>query len=131
VDAERERSGSSAHVALSDDVAVVRALFLEYAGSLGVDLSFQGFVEDPAARFGRLRDEAPVRPAGSARQRARRSLALHAIDHARALGYERMLLDTLPTMAAARSLYRELGFVEVQPYRHNPIAGTAFMELQL
>jgi putative acetyltransferase len=49
VDAERERSGSSAHVALSDDVAVVRALFLEYAGSLGVDLSFQGFEEELAA----------------------------------------------------------------------------------
>jgi hypothetical protein len=34
-------------------------------------------------------------------------------------------------MAVARSLYRELGFVEIEPYRHNPIAGTSFMELRL
>jgi putative acetyltransferase len=157
VDAERERSGSSAHIALSDDVAVVRALFLEYAGSLGVDLSFQGFEEElaalPAGYDAVLVAHVDGEPAGCVgvrpldsvacemkrlyvRPAARgsglgRALALHAIDHARVLGYERMLLDTLPRMAAARSLYRELGFVDIQPYRHNPIAGTAFMELQL
>jgi hypothetical protein len=42
-----------------------------------------------------------------------------------------MRLDTVPAMAAARSLYRALGFVEIEPYRHNPIPGTSFMELAL
>ena len=157
MDAERERPGSPARIALSDDVALIRALFREYACSLGVDLSFQRFDEELAAlpagydavlvaHFdGEPAGCVGVRPLDSTtcemkrlyvRPLARatglgRALALRAIDHARALGYERMLLDTLPTMAAARSLYRELGFVEVAPYRHNPIAGTAFMALPL
>jgi ribosomal protein S18 acetylase RimI-like enzyme len=42
-----------------------------------------------------------------------------------------MRLDTLPGMDAAQELYRTLGFVEIEPYRHNPIAGSRFMELDL
>jgi len=34
-------------------------------------------------------------------------------------------------MGAAQELYRSLGFVEIAPYRHNPIAGTSFLELEL
>ena len=154
---ERRRPGSPARIALSDDVALIRALFREYAGSLEVDLAFQGFEEEvaalPAGYDAVLVARIGVEPAGCVgvrpldsttcemkrlyvRPAARgaglgRALALRAIDHARALGYERMRLDTLPTMAAARVLYRELGFVEIEPYRHNPIAGTSFMELPL
>ena len=29
------------------------------------------------------------------------------------------------------TLYRELGFREVPPYRHNPVPGASFMELTL
>lgn len=131
---------------------LVRALFREYADALGVDLSFQGFDEELAALpagydavWIAFRDDEPtgcvgVRALGAAvcelkrlyvRPAARgsglgRALALRAIEHARAVGYERMRLDTLPTMAAARSLYRELGFVEIEPYRHNPIANARY-----
>jgi len=42
-----------------------------------------------------------------------------------------MRLDTLPMMGDAQKLYRTLGFVEISPYRFNPIAGSKFMELDL
>jgi ribosomal protein S18 acetylase RimI-like enzyme len=42
-----------------------------------------------------------------------------------------MRLDSLPSMGSALSLYRQLGFREIRPYRNNPIEGAVFMELQL
>jgi len=42
-----------------------------------------------------------------------------------------MRIDTLPQMQAARKLYAEIGFREIEPYRFNPVPGTAFMELEL
>ena len=53
------------------------------------------------------------------------------LDAARQMGYSSVLLDTLDDMEAARALYEELGFVEVPPYYHNPIAGSHYLRVDL
>lgn len=60
-----------------------------------------------------------------------RQLAETIMDRARVNGYDHVLLDTLDEMEAARSLYEELGFVEVPPYYHNPIAGAHYLKASL
>jgi ribosomal protein S18 acetylase RimI-like enzyme len=61
-----------------------------------------------------------------------RSLAGRAIAEARVIGYTRMRLDTVATlMKAAVALYRQLGFVEIAPYRANSVEGALCMELKL
>lgn len=150
-----------AAAAAPDDVAAVRELIAEYQVSLGVDLEFQGFsaelaglpgtyapprgtlllarldgaavgcvavrpIDDVVCEMKRLY----VRPGGRGHGLGR-TLAERAIAHARAAGFRRMLLDTLPTMGDAQALYGRLGFVDVPPYRDNPIAGTRFLALDL
>jgi ribosomal protein S18 acetylase RimI-like enzyme len=138
-----------------------RVLVREYAASLTVSLDFQNFDDElqhfeteyapPGGAFLLVRNEGEfvgcgalrrfsatdcemkrlyVRPAGR-NLGLGRQLALALINEARSLGYKSMLLDTLPTMQSAQSLYKSLGFVPTEPYRFNPIAGTSFLKLDL
>ena len=143
------------------DVETVRALFGEYARELAVDLSFQGFEAErdglpgeyvpPRGRLllaetsGTAAGCVALRPLDAhtaemkrlyLRPAARgtglgRRLALAIIAEARGAGYERLRLDTLPSMGAAIGMYRALGFREIAPYRHNPVPGALFLELAL
>jgi ribosomal protein S18 acetylase RimI-like enzyme len=135
------------------ELAAVRELFREYAGSLGFDLSFQDFereLADPLAAYDAIllapeRGCVALRDLGDGvcemkrlyvRSAARssglgRALAEAVIEEARRRGFRRMRLDTVPSMADAQRLYERLGFREIEPYRFNPIPGTRYLELEL
>ena len=145
----------------AESIQLARRLFQEYAASLEVDLEFQAFAEELAGLPGDYAPPAGglllgydgTRPAGCVafrplepgiaemkrlyvRPEARgggwgRRLVARVVSDARAAGYQRMRLDTLPSMGAALGLYLALGFREIPPYRHNPVPGTRFLELNL
>jgi putative acetyltransferase len=145
-----------------EELAQVRRLFRTYADWLAVDLCFQGFEREvaelpggyapPSGRLlvakvgGDVVGCVGVRPLepgvcemkrlwvepGFAGHGIGRALAEAIIEAARAIGYERMRLDTLPDrMPAAQHLYASLGFREIPPYYHNPLAGVVMLELVL
>jgi putative acetyltransferase len=60
-----------------------------------------------------------------------RQLAEEVLDAARVAGYRSVLLDTLNDMEAARALYEDLGFKNIPPYYHNPIAGAHYLKVDL
>ena len=167
------------------ELDAVRAIFRDYAASLGIDLGFQNFdhelaslpgeyaeprgalllavvdvgevavpvAAEPLARAqGRLAHVAgccALRPLDTAdypnaaemkrlyvRPQFRgvglgRQLAEAILDAARGAGYACVLLDTLDDMESARALYEDLGFAEVPPYYHNPIAGSHYLKVDL
>ena len=60
-----------------------------------------------------------------------RLLVQDVLERANFLGYSCVLLDTLDDMEAARGLYEELGFIEVSPFRHTPLAGAHYIKSNL
>ena len=60
-----------------------------------------------------------------------RRLAIAVIEEARKRSYTRVLLDTLPKLATAIALYRDLGFRETGPYLESPTPGAICFELRI
>jgi len=61
-----------------------------------------------------------------------RALIEAILNCAAAVGYLKIRLDTVPCeMGKAVQIYQKLGFVEIPPYRANPIPGAKYMELDL
>lgn len=143
------------------DLDRARALFAEYARAVDEPRCFAGFdaeiaglpggytppsgrlwlaldAGDPAGCIALRRVDAAtgeikrlyVRPAFRGRGLGRR-LAQTAIRAARATGYRRLVLDTLPSMKAAIVLYRALGFTPTTPYLDAPTPGALCLERAL
>lgn len=143
------------------DFAAARTLFEEYAAAIKVDLCFQNFSAElerlptmygpPAgalliARAGdsdagcvglrSFRQDVCemkrlyVRPAFRGRDLGRR-LALEVAAKARRLGYNTMVLDTLPTMQTAHALYLSIGFRPAEAYYANPLPDVRYLALDL
>jgi GNAT superfamily N-acetyltransferase len=144
-----------------EDISRARELFAEYARAVDEPACFEGFQQELADLPGeyappdgrlylaledgvatgcvalrrldaatgevkRLYLRAGARGAGSGRE-----LACKVINAAREIGYSRLVLDTLPKMRAARSLYASLGFREIPPYLSRPTPGAICYELRL
>jgi putative acetyltransferase len=60
-----------------------------------------------------------VRPAFR-RAGVARALTVASLERAAALGYERLVLDVVPSRTGAIDLYRSLGFAEIEPYDEYP-----------
>jgi epoxyqueuosine reductase len=143
----------------ANDLPTVRDLFREYEASLPFDLSFQDFEQElmdlpgryapPGGRLLLARNGGACVGCVALRQmgeetcemkrlfvqpehRGRgigKALARAILEEARRIGYKRIRLDTV--LEPAKSLYRSLGFREIPPYQHVPLAGVVFMELEL
>jgi ribosomal protein S18 acetylase RimI-like enzyme len=146
----------------AEDIPVLRELFREYSTSLGVSLCFQNFEQElaelpgayapPSGRLLVARSEKTIAGCVALRslgedicemkrlyvrpsfrnQRLGRRLTDQLLAEARAIGYKRMRLDTLPgKMDPAIAMYRSLGFREIDRYYDNPYPTALFMEMDL
>ena len=60
-----------------------------------------------------------------------KALAFEIIKQAQKSGYEKMKLDTHPSMKTAQKMYISLGFKEIPRYNQNPTEGIRFFEINL
>ena len=138
-----------------------KMLFLEYAQSLNIDLSFQNFENElkqmepmyskpDGALVLVYKDGEAIGCAGVRRidettaelkrmfvrpefrkNGVGRRLLFYCLDVASALGYQKIRLDTLESMKAAQQLYRSAGFLEIEAYNFHPVPGTIYMEKRI
>lgn len=139
----------------------VKAIFLEYAASLDIDLCFQNFQQELDTLPGKYSPPEGAIILAKSGDKAAGCVALRKIDgdicemkrlfvrdaykkmgigrrlvslvldEARELGYRYIRLDTLSTMKKAIELYTKFGFYDIEPYIYNPIEGARYMELDL
>ena len=142
------------------DMEDIRTLFGEYAVLVAAALCFQNFDQELAALPGDYVPPAGAlliaRDADAAagcvalrrcdprsgemkrmfvRERYRgtglgRRLAERVIEEARRRKYRRIVLDTMPHLKSAIALYRDLGFLEIEPYLGSPTPGALCFELK-
>ncbi len=141
--------------------ATARELIQEYVDWLGIDLSYQDYAGEfqtmekmysPPEGLLLLAKEVDgmagciafrkkgegrcemkrlyVRPAFRGRQVGKK-LAKICIEEASQAGYKQMVLDTLPTMKGAVSIYKDLGFKVIPPYYNNPVPDVIYLGLDL
>ena len=60
-----------------------------------------------------------------------KTLVRKIIDDSKEIGYSVMLLDTLPFLKEAITLYYKFGFYEIERYNNSPMKETIFMQLDL
>ena len=143
------------------DQATVVVLIREYAAWLNIDMSFQNFEQEMAqlesvyslpkglfwvvqqgeqlvgcvgfkhldattAEVKRLY----VQPAFRG-QRWGEQLMRVLLGTTRQLGYQRLVLDTVPQTAFAQTLYQRMGFTQIGQYYDGPTLATQFFELPL
>ena len=142
-------------------IEVVRTLFEEYGKTPGVAMCVEGFAEEIAGLPGqyappggklfllrgpdgaagcvalrRLDDDTCeikrlyVRPEYRG-EGLGRMLVEEAIGEAFQAGYNRVCLDTLPSMRSAIRLYESYGFTPTEPYLENPTPGALCFELRI
>ncbi|MFH2092606.1 MAG: GNAT family N-acetyltransferase [Pseudomonadota bacterium] len=144
-----------------DLILTAKSLFQEYAESLDFDLCFQNFnqelqnlAEQYASPLGCLflafEGETAIGCIGLRlfekkicemkrlyvkpeyrNLKVGKLLVENVIKAGKFLNYDAMRLDTLPSMKSANALYKSFGFELIAPYRHNPIEGAIYMELNL
>ena len=144
-----------------EQVEAVKTLFREYAETPDVSVCVSGFTGEIAGlpgEYGRLDGLLLIAiagdgPAGCVALRRLaddvceikrlyvrpvyrgeglgRLLVEEVIGHAFSMGYNRICLDTLPSMKGAQKLYRSFGFVPIEPYLAEPTPGALCFELRL
>jgi GNAT superfamily N-acetyltransferase len=142
-------------------IDAVRELWCAYWDSLGFSAAFQSFGDElrelpgkyspPTGRLLLVRDAgravatAALRRLSAEACEAKRlyvdpgyrrrgiaaSLLTKLVEEARVSGYRTLYGDTLPAMASALVLYREVGFVETGPYSDDPTPGAIYLRLRL
>lgn len=143
------------------EYAAASALFQEYAAWLGIDLCFQNFDEEllqlremyglPAGSILLYKEEGAFAGCVAIRDKGEgicelkrmylrpefqkrgigKALLEKALALAKDLGYKKIRLDTLASMAPAINLYKAAGFYNIEAYYFNPESNAVYFEKEL